>query len=46
MHEGAGACNLVMDPKEEMAACWFVPFIGENWYSHGCIMSQILSGQV
>lgn len=34
MHEGAGACSLIIDPKEEMVACWFVPFIDE-WYSHG-----------
>ena len=35
MHEGSGACSLIIDPKEEMVACWFVPFIGDNWYSHG-----------
>lgn len=35
MHEGAGACCLVIDPVEEMVASWFVPFIGDNWYAHG-----------
>jgi CubicO group peptidase (beta-lactamase class C family) len=34
MHEGAGACGLVMDPQEEMAAAWFVPFIN-GWHHEG-----------
>ena len=32
MHEGAGACSLYIDPREELAAAWIVPFIGEDWY--------------
>jgi CubicO group peptidase (beta-lactamase class C family) len=31
-HEGAGACGLYMDPKEELAAAWFVPFKAEGWH--------------
>lgn len=26
MHEGAGACSLDIDPREELVAAWFVPF--------------------
>lgn len=35
MHEGAGACSMVIDPTEQLAAVWFVPFTGDNWYSEG-----------
>lgn len=31
MHEGAGACCLVIDPTEELVAVWFVPFSGDEW---------------
>jgi len=31
-HEGSGACALYMDPKEEMAAAFFVPFKDDKWY--------------
>jgi CubicO group peptidase (beta-lactamase class C family) len=31
-HEGAGASALYMDPKEEMAAAFFVPFKGDGWH--------------
>jgi CubicO group peptidase (beta-lactamase class C family) len=31
-HEGAGASALYMDPKEELAAAFFVPFKGDGWY--------------
>ena len=31
-HEGAGACALYMDPKEELVAAWIVPFVGNEWY--------------
>lgn len=32
-HEGAGACAMVMDPTEQLAAVWFVPFTDDNWHS-------------
>lgn len=32
-HEGAGACCMVMDPAEQLAAVWFVPFTDDNWYA-------------
>ena len=31
MHEGAGACSLDIDPKEELVAAWFVPFHIVEW---------------
>lgn len=32
MHEGFGASTMCIDPKEELAAVWFVPFTNvENW---------------
>jgi len=31
-HEGAGACNLTIDPKEELVAAWIVPFKNNEWY--------------
>jgi serine-type D-Ala-D-Ala carboxypeptidase len=33
MHEGWGYCSLYMDPKEEMAAAWFVPFTRDEFFS-------------
>ncbi len=33
-HEGAGACSLVIDPKEKMVAAWFVPWADPNWTWH------------
>jgi len=33
MHEGAGACSLYVDPKEELVAAWIVPFAKEGWFS-------------
>jgi len=32
-HEGAGACALYIDPKEELVAAWFVPYKNDAWYS-------------
>jgi CubicO group peptidase (beta-lactamase class C family) len=32
MHEGWGYSSLYMDPKEEMAAAWFVPFTRYEWF--------------
>lgn len=34
-HEGAGACSLIMDPVEDITAAYFVPFVGDGWYSDG-----------
>ncbi|WP_040948935.1 serine hydrolase domain-containing protein [Gorillibacterium massiliense] len=34
-HEGAGACSMVIDPTEQLAAVWFVPYVGDNWYAEG-----------
>ena len=31
LHEGAGACSMVIDPTEQLAAVWFVPFVDNNW---------------
>ena len=31
MHEGAGACSLDIDPKEELVAAWHVPFAIDDW---------------
>lgn len=33
MHEGAGACSLIMDPVEDMVASWFVPFADDEWHA-------------
>lgn len=45
-HEGAGSCSLFIDPKEELVASWFVPFMNNNWYSHGLwnVINIIWSG--
>jgi len=32
MHEGAGACALYIDPKEEMVAAWIVPLARDDWF--------------
>lgn len=32
-HEGAGACSMVIDPTEQLAAVWFVPFMDDNWHA-------------
>jgi len=31
-HEGSGACAMYIDPKEQLAATWFVPFAKEGWF--------------
>ncbi len=31
MHEGAGACSIDIDPKEQLAAAWFVPWDKGEW---------------
>lgn len=35
MHEGSGSCSLVIDPQEQLAAAWFVPFRPGEWYAEG-----------
>ncbi len=32
-HEGAGACSMIIDPTEQLAAVWFVPFKDNNWHA-------------
>jgi CubicO group peptidase (beta-lactamase class C family) len=32
-HEGSGPSALFVDPKEQLAAAWFAPFVGEDWQS-------------
>lgn len=32
-HEGAGACSMIIDPTEQLAAVWFVPFADDNWHA-------------
>ncbi|MDR0443563.1 MAG: beta-lactamase family protein [Treponema sp.] len=48
MHEGAGACSMNIDPKEEFVAAWFVPFSKEGWFSRALynVQSIIWSGIV
>lgn len=40
MHEGAGACSLYVDPKEELVASWIVPFAKEGWFSRALFNVQ------
>lgn len=40
MHEGAGACSIYIDPKEELVAAWFVPFAREGWFSRALFNVQ------
>ena len=40
MHEGAGACSLIIDPKEELVAAWIVPFAKEGWWSRALFNVQ------
>jgi CubicO group peptidase (beta-lactamase class C family) len=39
-HEGAGACSLYVDPAEELAAAWFVPFAKDGWFSRALFNVQ------
>ncbi|MFT3951911.1 MAG: serine hydrolase domain-containing protein [Oscillospiraceae bacterium] len=43
-HEGAGACALIMDPKERMAAAYFVPFddVPDGWCPEAVYNTQIV----
>jgi len=45
-HEGAGACAMYIDPKEELAAVWFVPFAKEGWWDRALfnVINVIWSG--
>jgi CubicO group peptidase (beta-lactamase class C family) len=48
LHEGAGACSLYIDPKEEFVAAWIVPYAKEGWWPralfnvHNIIWSGLL----
>lgn len=48
LHEGYGACDLVIDPKEELVAAWFVPYTHDQWYAHGLynVINIIWSGLI
>jgi CubicO group peptidase (beta-lactamase class C family) len=48
MHEGAGACSLYIDPKEELVAAWIVPFAKEGWFSRALfnVQNVIWSGLI
>jgi CubicO group peptidase (beta-lactamase class C family) len=39
-HEGSGACAMYIDPKEELAAAWIVPFAKEGWFSRALFSVQ------
>jgi len=39
-HEGSGACALYIDPQEEFAAAWIVPFNKEGWWSRALFNVQ------
>jgi len=45
-HEGSGACAMYIDPKEELAAVWFVPFAKEGWFHRSLfnVINVIWSG--
>lgn len=30
-HEGAGGCDLVIDPVEKLVAAWHVPYVNDAW---------------
>jgi len=36
-HEGSGACAMYIDPQEELAAVWIVPFAKEGWFFRAII---------
>lgn len=42
-HEGAGGCDLIIDPVEKLVVAWFVPFVNDVWcpeplYSAAAVM--------
>jgi len=39
-HEGSGACSMYIDPQEDFAAAWFVPFAKEGWWSRALFNVQ------
>jgi CubicO group peptidase (beta-lactamase class C family) len=45
-HEGSGACAMYIDPREELAAAWFVPFAKEGWFDRALfnVVNIIWSG--
>jgi len=40
MHEGAGACALYVDPKEELVAVWIVPYVKDGWFPRAVWSTQ------
>lgn len=48
LHEGAGACCMVIDPTEQLAAVWFVPFTDDNWHAEALfnVINIIWSGLI
>lgn len=48
IHEGAGACTLYVDPKEQLTAAWFVPFVDGKWYAEPLynVQNVICSGVI
>ena len=47
-HEGAGACAMIIDPTEQLAAVWFVPFTDDNWHADALynVINIIWSGLI
>jgi CubicO group peptidase (beta-lactamase class C family) len=39
-HEGAGACSMYVDPKEELVTSWIVPFAKEGWFARALYSAQ------
>jgi len=39
-HEGAGASAMYIDPQEDLAAVWFVPFAKEGWWARALFNVQ------
>ncbi len=40
MHEGAGGCSMDIDPKEQLAAVWFVPWNKTEWSAEALFSVQ------
>lgn len=38
-HEGSGALCLAVDPKEELAATWFVPYVNQETWFPECLLN-------
>ena len=40
LHEGSGACAMYIDPKEEFAAAWIVPYVVDGWFGRAQYNTQ------